>query len=998
MRSRLLTALFVCAFAATAAGAAASSPPPERPRAAPAAGLAPVAFHTSDRPPGPVSRTATSDPAFAAQPRPQTVQDGGSVTFSADFPGAKLYTWYRTDAKGSVPIAGSNTADYTFTANYADSGATYSVNVFDAGFAQHRSDEALLTVTPVAAAVAEPPHDTSVQAYQSARFTVTASGTAPITYQWQRQAPDSTAWSDVAGATGPDYAFKAVPGDDGAHVRVRLDNGHGPATASAPARLTVISGGGTLAPVADASLEWGVNNIYQGGNPANSGCNFFSAGTQQAFAAEQGDVRIVHRAADGSAQSVSDATKCIPASGSELNQRVLFTHGTGQANSTTGEATVHWTGAFTANAYSGLVTWYLKDPTLTIATDGTGTLTATSGGVGSSRDDPGQSQDVPPRSVTVATFSQVRLDTTAGPGGGAQISPEFAGVDYFPLTDGVRSATSAIPDPVKAAEPGWGSWPQSFVDFQYETGLSSYWHTSGLSADPDKPPLDLSVRFDSAPDVRNLPVILSNPSTTAEAPYVEGGDLTVTADIDGDADLRWERSGSPNGPWTAIDGATSETLTIPAVEPSWNNTYVRIVAENSDGQAVSTALRLTTAPYAEPRFSTPPGDVLAIQGTRVVVPFKVTGNPAIDPDRVTLERSDDGGAHWAPWTGAVYSQPVVGGDQQFVIPAMPLDANGASVRIVAANVEGTASTSAPVQVSVFRATGKPQLVAVPGGPVDPDTATRLTVLGAGFDVPDWESATLTYSLDVGLFDAGVWQPGRTGNRDWIATSPDSSSGQLYYDSMQRSGGAFSIPLTVPAGKLSAGHSYGIGAFLRRTDTATWQDTFDNRSLDAWQPLTVASPPTPSSDEQTVTVTVPEQVGGFTWTIDADSHAVTLSDAVDKGAYLESTGDLKPVTVTDTRTGGPTWSLSGQTGDFTAGLSGRYLGWTPSVTTPGAGATPGTAVTPGDGAGLTASATLGSAPAGHPKGTGSLGATLDLHLPATTSPGTYTTTLTLTALT
>lgn len=984
MRSRLLTALLVCAFAATTASVAAAPQPPGRPQSAPAGAIAPVAFGT-----------ATSDPAFAVQPRPQAVADGGSVTFSADFPGAMLYTWYRTDAKGSFPIVGSNTPNYTFTAKYADNGATYSVNVLGADFTQHRSDEAALTVTPVAAGVAEPPHDTSVQAYQNARFTVTASGTVPISYQWQRQDPGGTTWSDAPGATGATYDLKAVPADDGTHVRVLVDNGHGPSVASAPAKLSVVAGGGTLVPVTHASLEWGVNNIYQGGNPANSGCNFFSAGAQLDFQAEQGDVRIIHRAADGSAQSISDATKCIPASGSGLNQRVLFTNGTGQANSTTGEATVHWNGAFTANAYSGLVTWYLKDPTLTIAADGSGTLTATSGGLGANRDDPSQTHDVAPRPVTVATFSQVRLDTTAGPGGGAQISPDFAGVDYFPLTDGVRSGTSAIPESVKADEPGWGSWPESFVDFQYETGLSSYWHTSGLSADPDKPPLDLSVQFDSAPEVLELPVILSNPSTTAAAPYVEGRDLTLTADIDGDARLRWERSGSPNGPWTAIDGATSETLTIPAVDASWNNTYVRIVAENDDGQAISTALRLTTAPYTVPWFSTPPGDVLAIQGTRVVVPFQVNGNPAVDPGSVVLERSDDGGGHWTRWTEAVYSQPIVGGAQQFVIPSMPLDANGASVRIVAANVEGASSTSSAVPVTVFRATGKPQLVAVPGGPVDPQTATRLTILGAGFDVPDWESATLTYSLDVGLFDAEVWQPGRTGTRNWIATSPASDGGELFYDVTQRSQGAFSIPLTVPAGKLSPGHSYGIGAFLRLTDITTWQDTFDNRSLDAWQPLPVAWPSQPSSDQQTVTVKVPEQAGAFSWTIDAGSHAVTLSDAVDKGAYLESVGDLAPVTVTDTRAGGPAWSLSGQTGDFTGSLPGRYLGWTPSVTTPGAGATAGTAVTPGTG--LTESATLGSAAAGHPKGSGSLGAALDLRLPATTSPGTYTTTLTLTAL-
>ncbi|MEU4096895.1 hypothetical protein [Streptomyces sp. NPDC026673] len=939
---------------------------------------------------------AASDPGFAVQPRPQTVPDGGSVTFSVDFPGARIYTWYRTDAKGSLPLPNSNSASYTFTANYADNGATYSVKVFDSTFTQHTSDGAKLTVTPVAASVVEAPHDTSVQAYQTARFTVSAGGTGPFTYQWQRQDAAGAAWSDIAKATGPDYAFKSRPADDNARFRVVVDNGHGPSATSAAAGLSVISGGGSLDPVSHASLEWGVNNIYQGGNPANGGCNYFSAGTQKDFRPSQGDVRIIHRVSDGTAQGISDATKCIPATGSRLNQRVLFTDGTGTANATTGEATVHWDGAFTANAYSGLVTWYLKDPTLTIAEDGTGTLTATSGGMGSSRDNPGEQEEVPARRVTVATFDQVRLDTTAGAGGGAQISPEFSGVDYFPLVDGVRSTTSAIPDPVKEAKPEWGSWPQSFVDFQYETGLSSYWHTSGLDADPDKPPFDLSVRFDSAPDVKDVPVILANPSSAAAAPYVEGRDLTVTADVDGDADLQWERAGSAGGPWTAVDGATGESLTIPAIDSSWNNTYVRIVATNSDGRATSTALRLTTAPYSAPTFSEPPRDLAAIQGTKAVVRFKVTGNPAVDPDQVVLERSDDHGATWKPWTGAEYSGA---GSQQFAIPSIPLDANGVSARVVAANTEGTRTVSDPFSVRVFRSTGKPQLVAVPGTAVDPDATTRLTILGAGFDVPDWASPTLTYSLDVGLFDADVWQPGKPGSRNWIATSSDSSGGQLYYGSMQASGGAFTIGLTVPAGKLTPGHTYGVGAFLRLTDITTWKDTFDNRSLDAWTPLSLTTDPPVSEDEQTITATVPEQAGEFTWTIDAGDRAVTLTEAVNKGAYLQSTGDLKPVKVTDTRAGAPAWSVSGQVGDFTGGLPGKYLGWTPSVLTDGAGAQAGTTVTPGidGGDGLTTSATLGSATTGHTKGTGTLGAALDLRLPTTTDPGTYTTTLTLTAL-
>ncbi|WP_018546298.1 hypothetical protein [Streptomyces sp. LaPpAH-108] len=592
----------------------------------------------------------------------------------------------------------------------------------------------------------------------------------------------------------------------------------------------------TLHRVRHASLEWGVNAIYQGGNPANANCNYFSAGTQKEFRAARGNVRVVHRMPDGTAQGVSDATKCVPGGpGTRLNQRVLFTNGTGKADGTTGSATIHWRGSFTANAYGGLVTWYLKNPTLKIARDGSGTLTATGGGMGADRDAPERQAEVPPRRVTVATFDRVRLDRTAGRGGGAQISPRFSGVDYFPLVDGVRSTTSAIPDAVKKAEPDWGSWPRSFVDLQYETGLSSYWHTSGLSADPDKPPYDLSVRFDSAPEIRDVPVIRANPSTTATAPYIEGRDLVIKAEAQHATGFQWERAASASGPWSPVDGASGESLTIRSVDSSWNGTYVRLAATNAEGRAVSAALRLTTAPYAAPTFAEQPRDLAAIQGTDATVAFKLTGNPAIDPKAVALERSSDGGATWKPWTEARYG----GGAGQFTLPAIPLTADGTMARVRAANTEGTTVTSAPFAVRVFPATGKPQLAVIPDRPVDPTVATRLTVLGAGFNVPDWASPTLTYSLDLGLFDAEVWQPGRQGTRDWIATSPQSSGGQLYHDALRASGGAFTVSLTVPAGRLVPGHDYGIGAFLRLTDTVTWRDTFENRSLDAWTPLSAS---------------------------------------------------------------------------------------------------------------------------------------------------------------
>ncbi len=159
-------------------------------------------------------------------------------------------------------------------------------------------------------------------------------------------------------------------------------------------------------------------------------------------------------------------------------------------------------------------------------------------------------------------------------------------------------------------------------------------------------------------------------------------------------------------------------------------------------------------------------------------------------------------------------------------------------------------------------------------------------------------------------------------------------------------------------------------------------------------------PQPGPGEQVITAEVPEfgEPGEFIWAIDGDG-AVDLGSVVDRGGYLQATGAIDPISITDTRSGGPQWSVSGQIGDFNGGISGKHLGWSPKVLTPGAGAIAGTDVASGisGGDGLTVPSILAAGPSGHDLGSALVGADLDLRLPVETAPGTYSATLTITAL-
>jgi hypothetical protein len=87
-----------------------------------------------------------------------------------------------------------------------------------------------------APAITLQPSNQSVSAGQTATFTVSATGTAPLTYQWQRNA------APIAGATAAGYTTAATTvGDSGSSFAVVVSNASG-STSSRSATLTVASG------------------------------------------------------------------------------------------------------------------------------------------------------------------------------------------------------------------------------------------------------------------------------------------------------------------------------------------------------------------------------------------------------------------------------------------------------------------------------------------------------------------------------------------------------------------------------------------------------------------------------------------------------------------------------------------------------------------------------------------------------------------------------------
>ncbi|MGC2387835.1 MAG: hypothetical protein WA621_00435 [Candidatus Acidiferrum sp.] len=172
-------------------------------------------------------------PAITTQPANQTVTVGQTATFSVIATGtAPLgYQWL----KNSANITGATAASYTTPATAStDNGAQFDVVVSN-GAGSKTSTMARLTVNAAALAptITTQPANQTVTVGQTATFSVTATGTAPLTYQWQKNS------GNIAGATSATYTTPATASTDtGAKFDVIVSNALGSQT-STMATLTV---------------------------------------------------------------------------------------------------------------------------------------------------------------------------------------------------------------------------------------------------------------------------------------------------------------------------------------------------------------------------------------------------------------------------------------------------------------------------------------------------------------------------------------------------------------------------------------------------------------------------------------------------------------------------------------------------------------------------------------------------------------------------------------
>jgi hypothetical protein len=167
-------------------------------------------------------------PTFVGQPKSVSVRTGESATFSALATGKESPTlqWRRN----GFPIAGATNRIYTVGSASTASAGTYDC-VANNSCGNVVSASATLTVDAPPLIVTNPVSQT-VPIGTTVSFSVTASGSAPLTYRWCKNGVD------ILGATSSTLTIPSAQFSDEANYTAKATNPRGTAT-SQPATLTI---------------------------------------------------------------------------------------------------------------------------------------------------------------------------------------------------------------------------------------------------------------------------------------------------------------------------------------------------------------------------------------------------------------------------------------------------------------------------------------------------------------------------------------------------------------------------------------------------------------------------------------------------------------------------------------------------------------------------------------------------------------------------------------
>lgn len=174
----------------------------------------------------------TSPPSITAQPVGGSVTEGDTFTFTvvASGTGTLAYQWKH----GGVDIGGATGSTLSLSPAQLTDAGDYQVAVSNSA-GTITSATATLTVAPllVAPTITTPPANVTIHVGESLTLNVVASGTGPLSYQWQRNG------QDLPGENAATLALATTTADTAGTYTVVVTNGGGSVT-GASATVTLV--------------------------------------------------------------------------------------------------------------------------------------------------------------------------------------------------------------------------------------------------------------------------------------------------------------------------------------------------------------------------------------------------------------------------------------------------------------------------------------------------------------------------------------------------------------------------------------------------------------------------------------------------------------------------------------------------------------------------------------------------------------------------------------
>ena len=531
-------------------------------------------------------------PAITTNPASQTAPAGQTATFSVVAGGTAplSYQWY----KGAAQISGATSASYTTPpTTVADNGTTFRVYVFNSVGNTTSSDATLtVTATAVGPSITTPPASATVNAGQAATFSVVVSGTAPLSYQWNKNG------AAISGATSSSYTTPATSaGDNGALFSVTVSNSAGsvtsnnailtvnvpPSIITQPASQTVTAGQtATFSAAANGTTP--LSYQWQKNGTAISGATSSSYTTPATTASDNGALFSVVVSSPSGNVTSNNATLTVNGPPSISTQPVSQTVTVGQTAtfSVVAGGTTPFSYQWNRNgvAISGATSSSYTTPATTAADNGVLFSTTVTNSVGN------------------VTSNNATLTVTATP-----VAPSITTQPANQTVNGGQTASFSVT--------ASGTSPLSYQWLKNGSaiaGAASSSYTTPATIAADNGALFSVTISNSVGNVTssNATLTVNAPPSITTQPANQtvnpGQTATFTVVASGTAPLsyQWKRNGA------AISGATSTSYTTPVTTAADNGALFSVTVSNSVSNVTSNNATLTvnirtlTAPASLP--------------------------------------------------------------------------------------------------------------------------------------------------------------------------------------------------------------------------------------------------------------------------------------------------------------------------------------------------------------------------------------------------------------